>query len=177
MGRAESFNEYAMIRSALEETARKIQAREESIERQRELLLAEEDTVKRGKMMEKIDRERRAVERERKSLKALEEKAERTALQTRTGRRLKGRAQRKGILKTGRKPNQLLNLKEWKPEPRKRAGRKKTGKPPAVNWKERKLKRLKRRRRKKRTNLLKEKPKRKGIKTVKRVKNQAQREE
>ena len=79
MGRAESFNEYAMIRSALEETARKIQAREESIERQRELLLAEEDTVKRGKMMEKIDRERRAVERERKSLKALEEKAERTA--------------------------------------------------------------------------------------------------
>lgn len=79
MGRAESFNEYAMIRSALEETARKIQAREESIERQRELLLAEEDTVKCGKMMEKIDRERRAVERERKSLKALEEKAERTA--------------------------------------------------------------------------------------------------
>lgn len=79
MGRAESFNEYAMIRSALEETARKIQAREESIERQRELLLAEEDTVKRGKMMERIDRERRAAERERKSLKALEEKAERTA--------------------------------------------------------------------------------------------------
>lgn len=79
MGRAESFNEYAMIRSALEETARKIRAREESIERQREKLLAEEDTVKCGKMMEQIDRERRAVERERKLLKALEEKAEKTA--------------------------------------------------------------------------------------------------
>ena len=49
MGRTESFNEYAMIRSALEETARKIQAREESIERQKERLLSEEDTVKRGK--------------------------------------------------------------------------------------------------------------------------------
>lgn len=79
MGRAESFNEYAMIRSALEETARKIQAREESIERQKERLLSEEDAVKRGKMMEQIDRERRAAERERKSLKALEEKAERVA--------------------------------------------------------------------------------------------------
>ena len=79
MGRTESFNEYAMIRSALEETARKIRAREESIERQRELLLAEEDTVKHGKMMERIDRERRVAERERKSLKALEEKAEKTA--------------------------------------------------------------------------------------------------
>ena len=168
MGRAE----YAMIRSALEETARKIRAREESIERQREKLLAEEDTVKRGKMMEQIDRERRAVERERKLLKALEEKA----VQTRTGRRPKERARRKRILKTARKSNQLLKLIGRKRE--KREGKKKAGKLTAADRKERKPEQLKGRQKKKRTNLPKEKLlKRKGSKTAKRVKRQAPREE
>ena len=106
MGRTESFNEYAMIRSALEETARKIQAREESIERQKERLLSEEDTVKRGKMMERIDRERRAAERERKSLKALEEKAEKTAR--------KGNLTDEDMEKAGKKAQKEKNLENSK---------------------------------------------------------------
>ena len=178
MGRTESFNEYAMIRSALEETARKIQAREESIERQKERLLSEEDTVKRGKMMERIDRERRAAERERKSLKALEEKAERTAR--------KGSLTDEDMEKAGKKAQKEKNLENSKEaksaleSERKEAreGRKKTGKLPAANWKERELKLLKRRQKKK--NLLKEKLKRKETKTAGRkgrVKRQALREE
>lgn len=79
MGKAQSFNEYAMIQSAIIETRRKIEARNDSIERQRELLLAEEDTVKRGKMMEQIENEKKSIERDKKLLKSLEEKAEKTA--------------------------------------------------------------------------------------------------
>ena len=79
MGKAQSFNEYTMIQSAIIETRRKIEARNDSIERQRELLLAQEDTLKRGKMMEQIENEKKNIEREKKLLKSLEEKAEKTA--------------------------------------------------------------------------------------------------
>ena len=79
MGKAQSFNEYTMIQSAIIETRRKIEARNDSIERQRELLLAQEDTLKRGKMMEQIENEKKSIERDKKLLKSLEEKAEKTA--------------------------------------------------------------------------------------------------
>lgn len=79
MGKAQSFNEYAMIQSAIIETRRKIEARNDSIERQRELLLAQEDTLKRGKLLEQIESEKKSIERDKKTLKALEEKAEKTA--------------------------------------------------------------------------------------------------
>ena len=79
MGKSQSFNEYAMIQSALIETRRKIEAREESNERTKEKLLAEEDTVKRGKLLEQIENEKKNIEREKKLLKSLEEKAEKTA--------------------------------------------------------------------------------------------------
>lgn len=79
MGKAQSFNEYAMIQSAIIETRRKIEARNDSIERQRELLLAQEDTLKREKMMEQIENEKKSIERDKKLLKSLEEKAEKTA--------------------------------------------------------------------------------------------------
>lgn len=80
MGKAQSFNEYAMIQSAIIETRRKIEARNDSIERQRELLLAQEDTLKRGKLMEQIESEKKSIERDKKLLKSLEEKAEKTAM-------------------------------------------------------------------------------------------------
>ena len=79
MGKSQSFNEYAMIQSALTETRRKIEAREESNERTKEKLLAEEDAVKRGKLLEQIENEKKNIEREKKLLKSLEEKAEKTA--------------------------------------------------------------------------------------------------
>lgn len=79
MGKAQSFNEYTMIQSAIIETRRKIEARNDSIERQRELLLAQEDTLKREKMMEHIESEKKSIERDKKLLKSLEEKAEKTA--------------------------------------------------------------------------------------------------
>ena len=79
MGKAQSFNEYAMIQSAILETRRKIEARNDSIERQRELLLAQEDTLKRGKLLEQIESEKKSIERDKKLLKSLEEKAEKTA--------------------------------------------------------------------------------------------------
>ena len=79
MGKSQSFNEYAMIQSALIETRRKIEAREESNERTKEKLLAEEDTVKRGKLLEQIENEKKNIERDKKLLKSLEEKAEKTA--------------------------------------------------------------------------------------------------
>ena len=80
MGKTQSFNEYAMIQSAILETRRKIEARNDSIERQRELLLAQEDTLKRQKMMEQIESEKKSIERDKKLLKSLEEKAEKTAM-------------------------------------------------------------------------------------------------
>lgn len=79
MGKSQSFNEYAMIQSALIETRRKIEAREESNERTKEKLLTEEDAVKRGKLLEQIENEKKNIEREKKLLKSLEEKAEKTA--------------------------------------------------------------------------------------------------
>lgn len=110
MGKSQSFNEYAMIQSALIETRRKIEAREESNERTKEKLLAEEDTVKRGKLLEQIENEKKNIEREKKLLKSLEEKAEKTAKKGNLSEEDKRKA--KKMADIGKK---LENSKEAKP--------------------------------------------------------------
>ena len=110
MGKAQSFNEYAMIQSAIIETRRKIEARNDSIERQRELILAQEDTLKRGKLMEQIESEKKSIERDKKTLKALEEKAEKTAMKGNLSEDDRHKAQ--NLADIGKK---LENSKEAKP--------------------------------------------------------------
>ena len=110
MGKAQSFNEYAMIQSAIIETRRKIEARNDSIERQRELLLAQEDTLKRGKLMEQIESEKKSIERDKKLLKSLEEKAEKTAMKGNLSEEDKHKAQKmanKGFEKDGAGKNEI----------------------------------------------------------------------
>lgn len=110
MGKAQSFNEYAMIQSAIIETRRKIEARNDSIERQRELLLAQEDTLKRGKLLEQIESEKKSIERDKKLLKSLEEKAEKTAMKGNLSEDDRHKAQ--NLADIGKK---LENSKEAKP--------------------------------------------------------------
>lgn len=115
MGKAQSFNEYAMIQSAIIETRRKIEARNDSIERQRELLLAQEDTLKRGKLMEQIESQKKIIERDKKLLKSLEEKAEKTAMKGNLSEEDRHKAQNlanKGFEKDGTRKTQTHDKTE-----------------------------------------------------------------